>query len=68
MIDDKHTNRFVLVCLCNDKLKETEENIVKYYNELLNRDRICDIVILGLNLSEPRKFHTVKVLGDYLYT
>lgn len=68
MIDGKRTNRFVLVCICNNQFKETEEDIVKYYNELLNDDRICDVVILGINLSEPKNFRTVKVLGDYLYT
>ena len=68
MIDDKHTNRFVLVCLCNDKLKETEEHIVKNYNDLLNRDRICDVVIFCINSPEPAAFHTVKVLGENLYT
>ena len=68
MIDDVHTNRFILVCICNNQLKETEEYIVKNYNDLLNQDRICDVVILGINLPEPTNFHTVKVLGENLYT
>ena len=64
IIDGKHTNRFILVSICKKKLRETEEEIVKYYNELMYRDCICDVVILGCDLPKSTKFYTIKILGD----
>lgn len=64
MIDGNHTNRFIVVCICNKELITDQKEIMKQYVDYVYRDRVCDIVILGVNLPKLMKFHTIKVLGD----
>lgn len=40
-----------------------EREIEKHFNELSEREYICDVIILINNLSESAEFHTIKVLG-----
>ena len=64
MVDGKHTNRFILVCICNKELKETKKNIEEYYSKLLNEDHVCDVILFCINLPESKEFHKIKVLGN----